>query len=297
MGLPSILRPRKKNLTEKNAPLSPTTAASQEQSVQDVEVNDATVKRVTRRRKWFALSVSGAYLLSWIFLVLVMIGNTYPRAVLNSIYFFKLDLADIIPVSVPNARLINSIAQSIGLHDFYQVGLWNFCEGYINEGITYCSTPETLYWFNPVEILTSELLAGASIALPTEVVTILTVLRITSQIMFGFFLTGTVLAFLLVPLSLLAIRSRWWSLPLGIASFLEMVLVLAASIVGTAISVAFKYAAEAQQELNIRADVGVKMLVFVWLATAFSVWAFAVHAGMGCCYNLGDMAWLGMAQA
>ena len=34
---------------------------------------------------------------------------------------------------MPNASLINSIAQSIGLHDFYQVGLWNFCEGYMNE--------------------------------------------------------------------------------------------------------------------------------------------------------------------
>lgn len=233
-----------------------------------------------------------------------MIGNTHPRAVLDSIYFFKLDLADIIPTSVPNASLINSIAQSIGLHDFYQVGLWNFCEGYINEyarppfsppflythtnharhrGITYCSKPQTLYWFNPVEILTSELLSGATIALPTEVITILSVLRITSQIMFGFFLTSTILSFLLTPLSLLATSSRWYSLPLAITSFLNMILVLAASVVGTAISVAFKYAAEAQKELNIHADVGVKMLVFTWLATAFSIWAFAVHAGMGCC--------------
>lgn len=51
---------------------------------------------------------------------------------LRSLYFFKLDLADIIPTSVPNASLINSIAQTIGLHDFYQVGLWNFCEGFEN---------------------------------------------------------------------------------------------------------------------------------------------------------------------
>ena len=63
----------------------------------------------------------------------VLVGNTSNKPVLNDIYFFKLDLADIIPMSVPNASLINSIAQSIGLHDFYQVGLWNFCEGYINE--------------------------------------------------------------------------------------------------------------------------------------------------------------------
>ncbi len=48
-------------------------------------------------------------------------------------YFYKLDLSDIIPESVPNAVLINSIARSLGLHDFYQVGLWNFCEGYNDE--------------------------------------------------------------------------------------------------------------------------------------------------------------------
>ena len=129
----------------------------------------------------------------------------------------------------------------------------------------------------------SELLSGATIALPSEIVTILSVLRITSQIMFGFFLTACILSFLLLPLSYLALRSRWWSLPLAITAFLQMMLTLAASIVGTAISVAFKYAAEAQQELNIHAEVGVKMFVFMWLATGFSVWAFAVHAGMGCC--------------
>ena len=62
----------------------------------------------------------------------VVIGNTSNKAVLNDIYFFRLDLSDIIPLSVPNAVLINSIAQTLGLHDFYQVGLWNFCEGYNN---------------------------------------------------------------------------------------------------------------------------------------------------------------------
>jgi hypothetical protein len=36
-------------------------------------------------------------------------------------------------MNVPNAVLINSIARTIGLHDFYQVGLWNFCEGYQDE--------------------------------------------------------------------------------------------------------------------------------------------------------------------
>jgi len=60
----------------------------------------------------------------------VVIGNTSNKRVINDMYFFKLDLSKIIPSSVSNANFINSIAESIGLHDFYQVGLWNFCEGY-----------------------------------------------------------------------------------------------------------------------------------------------------------------------
>lgn len=102
------------------------------------------------------------YLLAWIFVLLVCIGNLSNKPVLRSTYFLYLDLTDIIPVSVPNAVLINSIARSIGLHDFYQVGLWGFCEGYNNAGITSCSKPKSLYAFNPVEIILSELLAGAS---------------------------------------------------------------------------------------------------------------------------------------
>lgn len=285
MGLPAALRSRLRPNPEKSEPPSPASPASpQEQPVSPAaQVTNATIKRATRMRRNFALSASAGYLLAWIFLVLVLIGNTYPRPVLSSIYFFKLDLADIIPTSVPNASLINSIAQSIGLHDFYQVGLWSFCEGYLNVGVTYCSPPRTLYWFNPVEVLTNELLAGATIALPAEVVTILSVLRITSQLMFGFFLTAGVLAFLLVFLSPLAVSSRWWSLPLAVVAFVHALLVLAASVIGTAISVAFKYAAEAQSELNIHVELGVKMFVFMWLATGFSIWAFAVHSGMGCC--------------
>jgi hypothetical protein len=95
-------------------------------------------------------------------LLLVVIGNVFDKPVLREIYFLKIDLSNIVPLSVPNAVLINSIARTIGLHDFYQVGLWGFCEGYMDSGITRCSKPETLYWFNPVKIILSELLAGAS---------------------------------------------------------------------------------------------------------------------------------------
>lgn len=73
------------------------------------------------------------YLVSIPFLILVSVGNTHINSTLNDIYFFKLDVSQIIPISVANSNLLNSVARSLGLHDFYSVGLWNFCEGYNNE--------------------------------------------------------------------------------------------------------------------------------------------------------------------
>lgn len=120
------------------------------------------IKRATRPRMIWALVTSLLLVISVVFLILVEIGNTSINPTLNKIYFINLDLSNIIPVSVPNAALINSIARTLGLHDFYTVGLWNFCEGYNGPGVTHCSDPQTLYWFNPVAILKRELIAGAS---------------------------------------------------------------------------------------------------------------------------------------
>lgn len=132
-------------------------------------------------------------------------------------------------------------------------------------------------------MLTSELLAGATIALPTAVIEILNVLRLASQIMFGFFITGLIMNFVLIFIAPVALLSHWWSLPVALAAFVSSVLVFCAAVVGTVISLAFKYAAESQADLNISADVGVPMFAFMWLAFGFAWLAFALHAGMGCC--------------
>jgi hypothetical protein len=61
----------------------------------------------------------------------VEVGSTRDSGALGSIFFFKLDLTNILARSAPaTLTLQNSIARTLGLHDFYQVGLWNFCEGY-----------------------------------------------------------------------------------------------------------------------------------------------------------------------
>lgn len=128
----------------------------------DYTATSATTKPQPSKVKTKRLSLAILYLLSLIFLILVLIGSISDKPVLRNIYFMKLDVSNVIPLSIPNAILINSIAQTIGLHDFYQVGLWNFCEGYNGQGITNCSKSKPLYWFNPVEIILNELLSGAT---------------------------------------------------------------------------------------------------------------------------------------
>lgn len=241
------------------------------------------LKRNTRTRRNAIITSSICYMLAVVFLILVEIGNTDGGTVLGDIYFFKLDLADIIPQSAPNLTLMNSIARTLGLHDFYQVGLWNFCEGYEDTGITYCTKPATLYWFNPVEILKNELFAGASIALPSEVNDVLNILRICSQVMFGFFITGLLLDFVLIFIAFVVLYSRWWSLPIALFSFFAFLMVTVAAAIGTAMSMVFKYALTSQTDLNIQVDVGTKMFAFMWIAVGFTLIAFIIQAGLGCC--------------
>lgn len=195
----------------------------------------------------------------------------------------KLDLTNIIPASAGNAQLASSIARSLGLHDFYQVGLWNFCEGYNNEGITYCSPPKALYWFNPVEILLNELLAGASIVLPAEINNILKLIRIASHVMFGGFLTGICMNFVSIFLTPLAIYSRWWSLPVAIWTYIATLLTFAGAIIGTVMAVVFKHVVTGQSDLNLGASIGILMLVFMWMSAATTGLGFLIHLSLACC--------------
>lgn len=247
------------------------------------DLTKSQIKRATRTRKIFALLTSFFLVIAVIFLILVEVGGTYNRSTINNWYFIRLDLSHIIPVSVPNFALINTIAQSLGLHDFYQVGLWGFCEGYKSDGVTYCSPPQTLYWFNPVEILRNELLAGASINLPNDINDILDLIKLASQIMFGLFLTGACLSFVLIFIAPISIYTRWLALPVAIFSFLNALFVTAASIIATVMFIIFRNTISGVAELNIGAEIGTYMFGFMWTASAFTIFAWLIQTGLCCC--------------
>lgn len=241
------------------------------------------VKRATKTRKtWILISVL-FFVISTVFLILTIIGNINNKPVIRSTYFYKLDLTNIIPATAGDIVFVNSLARSLGLHDFYQVGLWNFCEGYNNDGITYCSPTKTLYWFNPVEVLLNELLSGATIALPSEINNILTLIRIASHIMFGFFLTGVCMNFVNCFIAPVALYSRWWSFPLTVWTFIAALLTTAAAVIGTVMAVIFRNVATSQTNLNISASIGTDMFAFMWIGAGASIIGFLIHFSMMCC--------------
>ncbi|TGJ79866.1 hypothetical protein E0Z10_g8884 [Xylaria hypoxylon] len=263
---------------------SPDIESKDESENQEDVANEERLKRGTKTRRTTLAVVAFFYLVAIIFLILVEIGNTRRNAILKESYLFKLDLTNVLATSAPSGvSLQNSIARTLGLHDFYQVGLWNYCEGYNDEGITSCSKPNASFWFNPVSIILNELLSGASIALPSEVNDILTILRIAFHIMFAFFLGGLILDVFLLVSSPLVLYSRWWSLPAGLLSGIAALIVVVAAILGTVISYVFQAALNSQPDLGVQASIGTRMLAFVWTAAGFNLLAFIIHAGLGCC--------------
>lgn len=266
---------------------------SQAQSRQDSDVTLTNEKQFYNKPTGLRIFTACVYLIAVVFLILVEIGNINNDVVIRETYFLKIDLTNVIPESVPNAALINTIAQSIGLHDFYQVGLWNYCSGYKGQGVTSCSPHQTAYWFNPVEIILSELLVGASIALPTDVTTLLDIVKTASTWMFACFLVGVCLSFLCIFIAPMAYsqKPRWShkakrvfcrSLPITILTFLALLFTAAGAVVATVMFVIFRNAFSGVTDLNINAELGIKMLAFEWTAVALLLVGFIMQIGTCC---------------
>jgi hypothetical protein len=252
-------------------------------------LSKSALRRATRPRLLWTLLTSLLFLISVTAILLVQLANNRV-GFLNNLYFIFIDVSEIVPVSVPDASLINSIAQTLGLHDFYSVGLWGFCEGYFGQGVTECSPPQAGYWFNPVEILQSQLLAGATIALPSQVNTILSLLRIASQWAFALYMLGLILSGLLIFLSPLALYTRWLSLPLVILSFLAAASLIVSAGISTALFVIMKIAITAVTQLNIKASVGIGMFVCMWIGAIAALLGFVVlFSGCCCCASRRDV--------
>ncbi|MCJ1475281.1 hypothetical protein MMC13_003943 [Lambiella insularis] len=263
---------------------SPTGSAFSDPKAQ-AYLNKADSRTATKHRKRFAIATSIFFLIALVFLILVQIGNLSNNHVLGDLYFFKIDVSNIVLTDPgKNSKLQQTIAASSGLHDFYQVGLWNFCEGYDDMGITACSKPVLMYWFNPVQIILNELLNGATVTLPADVANYLNIIRAASHVMFVMFFASTFTSFILIFLCPLAVYSRLVSIPIAIFALLSGLMTFIATGISTGMWLIFKKEIiQNASDINIVPSIGKKMFVFMWIAAGCSLFAALGQVGMVCC--------------
>lgn len=102
--------------------------------------------------------------------------------------------------------------------------------------------------------------------------------------MFGLFLVSAPLAFLCMLLTPLSVFSRWATLPIAILTFLCAAATTAACAIATAMSVILREVIKRRGgEINISAEVGIKMLIFMWIAAGSSIFGWLIQMGMCCC--------------
>lgn len=101
--------------------------------------------------------------------------------------------------------------------------------------------------------------------------------------MFAFFLTSACLSFLLIFLVPISIYTRWLSLLTSIFTFINALLCTAASVIATVMFIIFKNVIGSVGELNIQAEIGKTLFVFMWIASACTLLAFGIQMGMCCC--------------
>lgn len=116
------------------------------------------------------------------------------------------------------------------------------------------------------------------VALPIEINNILKLIRIVSHWMFGLFLSGACLSFVMIFIVPLSVYSRWTSLPITIFTFLAALLTTVASVIATVLfvrhplqtvkdhellvnasQVIMRDVITAQTTLNIKATLGIQM--------------------------------------
>ena len=101
--------------------------------------------------------------------------------------------------------------------------------------------------------------------------------------MFGLFLAGACLEFVMIFLVPLSVFSRWATLPIMLLTFFAALCTTVASVIATVLFIIMRDVITQQTTLNIGASLGIKMFVFMWIAAGTGILAWLIMLGQCCC--------------
>lgn len=122
------------------------------------------------------------------------------------------------------------------------------------------------------------------VALPGNIISALSLVRLASHWMFALFLTGACTCFVSIFLTPLSIFTRWATFPIAIFAFLSALATTVATVVATIMFIIFRNVVHsAEDTVNIVPEIGIKMFACMWIASACSIIGWMVQMGMCCC--------------
>lgn len=101
--------------------------------------------------------------------------------------------------------------------------------------------------------------------------------------MFGLYLAGICLSFVMIFLVPLSVFTRWATLPIMIFTFLAALCTTVATVIATVLFIIAQRAATSVSEINIGASIGVEMFAFMWIGAGTAVLAWLIMLGQCCC--------------
>lgn len=101
--------------------------------------------------------------------------------------------------------------------------------------------------------------------------------------MFGLFLAGACLNFLMMFLVLLSVFSRWGTFVIMIFTFLGALFVTVAAVLATVMFIIMQNALTSVAQINIGATIGAQMFAFMWIAAGSAILAWIIQLCQCCC--------------
>ncbi|KAJ5385061.1 Actin cortical patch SUR7/pH-response regulator PalI [Penicillium concentricum] len=244
---------------------------------------------------------------SLICIIMVGLGCTKASSdTLNNLYFIRLDLSNISTGSAITSEItdrlndlhitsvtaaeieetIKTFQNDADIADFYDIGLWGYCEGNSTKGkdtVSSCTDPKAQFYFNP-----SSILGVSETQLEKELGSgfkkTLNIYKAVSKWMFIAYLVAFIATCAQVLLGIFAIFSRWGSCVTTIVSIVSFLFTLGASLTSTIMfSIAKGSIGTALKVYGVEVDLGKNIYIATWFAVAFSLGATIFWMFSTCC--------------